>query len=204
MRRVLPVHNVPVVHLGLDISGDIDVDVVAAAFAKSASLMDLASERPDGARVHLVRRAGISAACRHGACDHEVRGAVGKARRNARSDDRRRRRPRPRPSSWTRSFVSTASWCRSTAFSCGSSTTSISARCSIRRASCRSSSNRSCFRSAVVRTAGFTPESAYQRSVTPRRQVGRARRGGEARRGRRRHLGFPRRATNTRAPPGCW
>jgi ethanolamine utilization protein EutA len=40
---VLPVHNVPVVHLGMDISGDIDVDVVAAAFAKSASLMDLGS-----------------------------------------------------------------------------------------------------------------------------------------------------------------
>jgi ethanolamine utilization protein EutA len=40
---VLPVHNVPVVHLGMDISGDIDVDVVAAAFAKSASLMDLES-----------------------------------------------------------------------------------------------------------------------------------------------------------------
>jgi ethanolamine utilization protein EutA len=40
---VLPVHNVPVVHLGMDISGDIDVDVVAAAFGKSASLMDLES-----------------------------------------------------------------------------------------------------------------------------------------------------------------
>jgi ethanolamine utilization protein EutA len=40
---VLPVHNVPVVHLGLDLSGDIDVDMVAAAFAKSAGLMDLES-----------------------------------------------------------------------------------------------------------------------------------------------------------------
>jgi len=40
---VLPVHNIPVVHLGSDISGDIDVDVVAAAFAKSVSLMDLES-----------------------------------------------------------------------------------------------------------------------------------------------------------------
>ena len=77
---VLPVHNVPVVHLGMDISGDIDVDVVAAAFAKSASLMDLGVERPDGACVQLVRRAGISAACRHGGCHHEVRGAGGKAR----------------------------------------------------------------------------------------------------------------------------
>jgi ethanolamine utilization protein EutA len=39
---VLPVHNVPVVHLGLDISGDIDIGQVAAAFAKSAGLLDLA------------------------------------------------------------------------------------------------------------------------------------------------------------------
>jgi ethanolamine utilization protein EutA len=41
---VLPVHNIPVVHLGSDISGDIDDDVVAAGFVKSASLMDLESE----------------------------------------------------------------------------------------------------------------------------------------------------------------
>ena len=39
---ILPVHNIPVVHLGLDISGDIDEREVAAAFAKSASLLDLA------------------------------------------------------------------------------------------------------------------------------------------------------------------
>jgi ethanolamine utilization protein EutA len=38
---VLPVHNIPVVHLGLDLSGDIDEDKIAAAFAHSASLLDL-------------------------------------------------------------------------------------------------------------------------------------------------------------------
>ena len=37
MPSVLPVHNIPVVHLGLDLSGDIDEDAVAAAFAKSAA-----------------------------------------------------------------------------------------------------------------------------------------------------------------------
>ena len=39
---ILPMHNIPVVHLGLDISGDIDEGQVAAAFAKSAALLDLA------------------------------------------------------------------------------------------------------------------------------------------------------------------
>jgi ethanolamine utilization protein EutA len=39
--EVLPVHNIPVVHLGLDLSGDIDEDKIAAAFAHSASLLDL-------------------------------------------------------------------------------------------------------------------------------------------------------------------
>ena len=39
--KVLPVHNIPVVHLNLDISGDINVDVVAAGFLNAASLMDL-------------------------------------------------------------------------------------------------------------------------------------------------------------------
>ena len=38
---VLPVHNVPVVHLGLDLSGDIDVDKIVAAFSKSAGHLDL-------------------------------------------------------------------------------------------------------------------------------------------------------------------
>jgi ethanolamine utilization protein EutA len=47
---VLPVHNVPVVHLGLDNSGDIDADEIVGALAKAAGLMDLA---PD-ARVALA------------------------------------------------------------------------------------------------------------------------------------------------------
>src|SRR5207253_2266962 len=47
---VLPVHNIPVVHLGLDISGDIDENEIAAAFAKSAALLDLAP----GARLALA------------------------------------------------------------------------------------------------------------------------------------------------------
>ncbi len=47
---VLPVHNVPVVHLGLDLAGEIDPDRVVAAFARSASLLDL---RPD-ARLALA------------------------------------------------------------------------------------------------------------------------------------------------------
>jgi ethanolamine utilization protein EutA len=47
---VLPVHNVPVVHLGLDISGDIDADKIVAAFSKGAGLIDLA---PD-ARIALA------------------------------------------------------------------------------------------------------------------------------------------------------
>lgn len=38
---VLPVHNVPVVHLGRELDDDIDVDAVAAAFARRAALLDL-------------------------------------------------------------------------------------------------------------------------------------------------------------------
>ena len=41
---VLPVHNIPVVHLDLDISGEIDVAATAAAFAKSAGFLDLAPD----------------------------------------------------------------------------------------------------------------------------------------------------------------
>ncbi len=40
----LPVHNVPVVHLGLQLSDDIDVSTIAAAFARRASALDLAPE----------------------------------------------------------------------------------------------------------------------------------------------------------------
>jgi ethanolamine utilization protein EutA len=47
---VLPVHNIPVVHLGLDISGEIDVDQVVAAFTKNADLLDI---KPD-ARIALA------------------------------------------------------------------------------------------------------------------------------------------------------
>jgi ethanolamine utilization protein EutA len=39
---VLPVHNVPVVHLGLDIPDRIDSDAFAAAFGKNADSLDLA------------------------------------------------------------------------------------------------------------------------------------------------------------------
>jgi ethanolamine utilization protein EutA len=39
---VLPVHNIPVVHLGLDLAGDIDADAIVAAFSRSAGLLDLA------------------------------------------------------------------------------------------------------------------------------------------------------------------
>jgi ethanolamine utilization protein EutA len=38
---VLPVHNVPVVHLGLDLTGEIDEAAVVAAFHRSAGLLDL-------------------------------------------------------------------------------------------------------------------------------------------------------------------
>jgi len=38
---VLPVHNIPVVHLGLEISGDIDADAIVAAFSRNADLLDL-------------------------------------------------------------------------------------------------------------------------------------------------------------------
>lgn len=48
--RVLPVHNVPVVHLGQTIPMPIDSDVIAAAFAQQADLLDL---KPD-ARLALA------------------------------------------------------------------------------------------------------------------------------------------------------
>ncbi len=47
---ILPVHNIPVVHLGLEIPAEIDVDVIVAAFAKQADLLDL---KPD-ARLALA------------------------------------------------------------------------------------------------------------------------------------------------------
>ena len=38
---VLPVRNIPVVHLSLDLAGEIDIDQVTAEFARRASLLDL-------------------------------------------------------------------------------------------------------------------------------------------------------------------
>ncbi len=38
---VLPVHNVPVVHLGLDLSGTLDVDLIAATMASKAEVLNL-------------------------------------------------------------------------------------------------------------------------------------------------------------------
>jgi ethanolamine utilization protein EutA len=40
--RALPVHNIPVVHLNLDISDRIDVDQIVATFKKNADILDLA------------------------------------------------------------------------------------------------------------------------------------------------------------------
>ncbi|MDB5775808.1 MAG: Ethanolamine utilization protein EutA [Herbaspirillum sp.] len=39
---VLPVHNVPVIHLGLNISDRIDIDAIVGAFRKNADIRDLA------------------------------------------------------------------------------------------------------------------------------------------------------------------
>jgi ethanolamine utilization protein EutA (predicted chaperonin) len=47
---VLPVHNVPVVHVGLDLSGPIDQDAVAAAIRAGREQLDLAA----GARVAIA------------------------------------------------------------------------------------------------------------------------------------------------------
>ncbi len=47
---VLPVHNIPVVHLGMSLEGDLKVDAIAEGFLKAASLMDLES----GARLALA------------------------------------------------------------------------------------------------------------------------------------------------------
>jgi ethanolamine utilization protein EutA len=38
---VLPIHNIPVVHLGLDISNHIDIDEIVGAFKKNADILDL-------------------------------------------------------------------------------------------------------------------------------------------------------------------
>jgi ethanolamine utilization protein EutA len=38
---VLPIHNIPVIHLGLDISDRIDIDEIVGAFKKNADILDL-------------------------------------------------------------------------------------------------------------------------------------------------------------------
>jgi ethanolamine utilization protein EutA len=53
---VLPVHNIPVVHLGLDLAGDIDEDKIEAAFARSAGLIDL---EPGGRMALAFTFAGV-------------------------------------------------------------------------------------------------------------------------------------------------
>ena len=47
---VLPVHNIPVLHLGMDLSGQIDIAGIVAAFRDSADILDLDA----GARVALA------------------------------------------------------------------------------------------------------------------------------------------------------
>ena len=47
---VLPVHNIPVVHLGLDLSGDLDEDKIVAAWKRSAGLLEL----DPGSRIALA------------------------------------------------------------------------------------------------------------------------------------------------------
>src|SRR6516162_5111335 len=47
---VLPVHNIPVVRLGLDLSGDLDEDKIVAAWSRSADLLEL----DPGSRIALA------------------------------------------------------------------------------------------------------------------------------------------------------
>ena len=65
---VLPVHNVPVVHLGLDLAGPIDVRAISAGFAAAASKLDL-----DPAARHALAFAW------HGEPDHPLLLAMAKA-----------------------------------------------------------------------------------------------------------------------------
>ena len=59
---VLPVHNVPVVHIGLDLHDDVDVAAMADAIRAGIARMDLEPGSPHGDRVFLARRPGIHAA----------------------------------------------------------------------------------------------------------------------------------------------
>ena len=65
---VLPVHNIPVVHLGLDLAGPIDVRAISAGFAAAASKLDL-----DPAARHALAFAW------HGEPDHPRLLAMAKA-----------------------------------------------------------------------------------------------------------------------------
>jgi ethanolamine utilization protein EutA len=74
---VLPVHNVPVLHLGLDLSGALDVDHIAATLANKAELLNLGPEdrlaialtwdgEPDHARLLAMARAIMQFAAPNG------------------------------------------------------------------------------------------------------------------------------------------
>jgi ethanolamine utilization protein EutA len=65
---VLPVHNIPVVHLGMELADRIDVDAIQAAFRKNADLLDLDPNarlalaftwngEPEHARLHAMAQA---------------------------------------------------------------------------------------------------------------------------------------------------
>ena len=77
---VLPVHNVPVLHLGLDLSGQIDIDKIVSTLGKNADILDLqASARlaiaftwdgePEHARLLMMARAIMKFAAPSGARD---------------------------------------------------------------------------------------------------------------------------------------
>ncbi|MEO7150711.1 MAG: ethanolamine ammonia-lyase reactivating factor EutA [Burkholderiaceae bacterium] len=80
---VLPVHNVPVVDLGLSLAGPIDVDAIAGAFARRAELRDVLPQaplalafawdgEPDHARLHAMARAILRYAAPTGRRDHTL------------------------------------------------------------------------------------------------------------------------------------
>ena len=66
---VLPVHNIPVVQVAIDLSGDIDVGRMAAAIRDGIARMDLDPGIPPGHRLHLGRRSRVLAPGRRRARD---------------------------------------------------------------------------------------------------------------------------------------
>jgi ethanolamine utilization protein EutA len=65
---VLPVHNIPVIHLGLDISNHIDIDEIVGALKKNADILDLEPSarlalaftwngEPEHSRLHAMAKA---------------------------------------------------------------------------------------------------------------------------------------------------